>query len=481
MEQIIFLIAAFALFVAFFKQNSSRLAFSYTTPNKHRNWAANVYKRSQIWFEKGLEDVEKAFNDGMERVKGTVTEVKKQLEELEKKGAKADELDSFKSEQKKSLDDMQKQLDELQKEAGRLKEQKQDSKGKSMLDQLSEHAVKSLGDSKLKGEDAIKSFLKKAYRLGQGDQEKGVDIDLKAVSDISTSYGLTGTNNNLLRAFTMEPGVSKDPNRPLFILDEIDTGTTASHTVFWNERVLIEGGAGQTAEAAKFPQASFKWQKKSATSKKTAVYTKITEEMIEDVDFVLSEIQSELIDGPAGIRFAIENQILTGDGTGENHNGIFTQATAFAKPAGFDTLANPNNFDLLRAVILQAEKANYNLRLIAMNPSDVANMELLKNNDGTYILPPFVAANGMTIKGVRVLSNNGIAADNFLALDPKLVHLRVNRALTLRFFEQNEDDALTDKQTVTASLRGVLYIKTPDLKGIIKGTLAAGKNLIKTV
>jgi HK97 family phage major capsid protein len=172
---------------------------------------------------------------------------------------------------------------------------------------------------------------------------------------------------------------------------------------------------------------------------------------------------------------------LTGDGNGENHWGILPQSTAFAKPADFDTLEDPNNFDVIRAMVLQVEQANYIPTHVILGSAAAANMDLLKDKNGQYIMPPFMSASGTQIAGLRVIKTNRFGAGTVLVCNPSLYRLRIKRNLTLRFFEQNEDDALTDRTTITASLRAVSYIKTPDLKGFVKSTFNAAKALIKTV
>src|SRR5205823_1511018 len=189
----------------------------------------------------------------------------------------------------------------------------------------------------------------------------------------------------------------------------------------------------------------------------TAAYMKVSEESVEDIDFILTEMQDELINGPASIRVQLENQLLTGDGTGENHKGLFTLAPQFALPAGFETLANPNRFDVLEAIILQGAKANFNYDYVALNPSDITNMRLTKDANGNYIIPPFMQS-GMAFGATKVIANNRIAEGAILAGEFKRAKLFINRSLTVKFFDQNEDDGLNDLRTITGSIRGIFRV-----------------------
>jgi len=328
--------------------------------------------------------------------------------------------------------------------------------------------IKSLADQVMEGiTEEICKGLKKA-------KKEAKEIVVKAAGTMTTGYALTGSFANLIRAYETEAGVSKAPDRKPFIMDLISVGQTSSHTVFWTERVLREGAAGQVAEGGTYPIQSYKYEKKSASSKKTATYAKITEEMIEDVDFVQGEVQGEIMEN---IPLILDAQLLSGDGTGENHLGILAQATAFAKPTGFDALAGPNEYDVLRAAILQIQVEHFYPTAIVLHPANAANMELLKDAEGRYLPIPFVTPDGR-IRGVQVVENTGMTIGDFLLGDFKKAKLYVNRELTIRFWDQVDDDPIKDQMTVTGSLRGIFRIKTPDKKAFVKGTFSTAKTAI---
>lgn len=318
--------------------------------------------------------------------------------------------------------------------------------------------------------------IKKTKGARHYDTKSTREIIVKAPSTITSGYALTGSFANLMRTNEVEAGVSKAPDRKPFILDLISVGLTSSHTIFWNERVLREGYPAQTAEAAAFALMSQTYERKSASSKKTSVYSKISGEMMEDVDFIQSEVQTEIMDA---LPLVLDSQILNGAGTGENHLGILSVATAFAKPTGFDTLTAPNNFDVIRAAILQAQLEQFYPTAIVLNPADAANMELVKGSDGHYLDVPFVSPDGR-IRGIQIVENTGVAAGSFLVGDFKKAKLFVNRDITVRFWDQVGTDPIDDLMTVTGSLRGIFRVTTPDRKAFVKGTFSAAKTAITT-
>ncbi|CCH01985.1 Major capsid protein Gp5 [Fibrella aestuarina BUZ 2] len=444
---------------------TSGLSFSLAghLPQRPGQW---LFEKAALLFEKESEVLDQFKKEVEKGVTGLKESVKKQLEEIQNatdKKASKEDIDAIKQGIDDDLKKMQDSIDEVLIQSKRHQEEKPAAR-KSIPQQIEE------GMKRLKSEVAKDGKLKNLPKRDGAE----VDIDLKAVSTMLSSYALANANAiTMLRGIEMEPGVAKDPTTPLFLTDLIEVGFTDSHTIQWAERILLEGGAGQTAEGAMFPQISTKYDTVSATSKKTAAYAKISEEMLEDVEFVQSEIIEEIQTGSNSIGVALENQLLTGDGVGQNHKGLFTQATAFAFPTGFKKQAAPSIYDAIVAVILVLQKANFTPSHILINPSTMANLLTTKDSTGQYVLVPFMTQNGVVINGVRLVVSNRIAEDNFLIGDMKKAKLFIRRQLNLKFFDQNEDDGLKDLYTIAGSTRAIFRVKTPDLKAFVKGTFAA--------
>ena len=98
-----------------------------------------------------------------------------------------------------------------------------------------------------------------------------------------------------------------------------------------------------------------------------------------------SQLQS-YIDGRLryGLAFKEEQQILNGDGTGQNLLGIIPQATAYVRPTGV-TPSQETIIDTLRYAMLQAILAEYPASGHVLNPIDWASIETLKDTTGQYM------------------------------------------------------------------------------------------------
>jgi HK97 family phage major capsid protein len=145
-----------------------------------------------------------------------------------------------------------------------------------------------------------------------------------------------------------------------------------------------------------------------------------------------------------------------------------------------DSLPNgtPNNFDVLRATIKQIVLNYFFPTAIVVNPGDAAAMDIEKASDGHYILPPFSTPRGQTIKGVPVYENAGMAAGSFLVMDGSKATAYFREGISLRVWDQNENDPLFNRKTVTANVEALLRIKGVHTGAFVTGTFANAKLLL---
>lgn len=316
-------------------------------------------------------------------------------------------------------------------------------------------------------------------KMKNGDKLTFDDIALKAVSNMDRAYSATSGLRDLFA--DIESGISKAPKVQPTVLDFIRIGTTNSEILKWVIKTLQEGGVGQTAEAAKFSQISFKWDKEQSSAKKTTAYAKISKENLEDVEFTLQETLTELREE---FLLQIASQVLSGDGIGENHSGILTNAVAFARQTGVGTLTGITMRDVLEHAYLQvriAGKGSFRPNAVMVNPVDVTKIKSLKDSTGQYIMPLYLSNTGYDVNGIPIIENDSIAAGDFLLGDFTKFGWFNYRALTIQTYDQNEDDVLKDFLTVAGSLRAISRIKTPEKPAFVKGTFSTAKTALEAI
>ena len=304
----------------------------------------------------------------------------------------------------------------------------------------------------------------------KGKSSGSVNFVMKAVGNMALTTNVTGQIPQAER----ESGITRIVRRQPYILNLVNVGTIMSNLWEWVEQKNQEGGAAMTAEGAKKSQTDFDLVLASASVKKVTAFIKVTKEMLDDVDLLRSEIDQELTEL---INLKIDDQVLTGVGTGDNLTGIMQNATAWAAGSFALTVPVPNNADVLRVAINQAMVNQFQPNYIVLHPSDATAMDLDKGSDGHYALPPFATIDGRIISGVPVVMNVGQTEGTFLVGDFTKSAVRFKEGLTINVGYEN-DDFTKNFVTILAEARLVHRVKSNHYGAFIKGTFSAAKTAL---
>ena len=288
-----------------------------------------------------------------------------------------------------------------------------------------------------------------------------VRIAFKAAGTMALSTNVTGQIPQAER----ENGITRIVRRNPFILELVNVGSIMSNVWEWVEQKNADGGAAMTAEGAAKSQADFDLVLASATVKKVTAYIKVTKEMLDDVQLMRSEIDQELTEL---INLKIDEQLLSGAGTGNNLTGIITNATAWAAGAFALSIPTPTKWDVLRTAINQVRVNLFEPTYIVMHPTDVTAMELSKDSTGQYIMPPFAAVDGSIVSGIRVVANTGVTIDKFLVGDFNKAGVRFREGLTINVGYEN-DDFTKNLVTILAEARLVQRVKSNHYGAFVYG------------
>ena len=169
------------------------------------------------------------------------------------------------------------------------------------------------------------------------------------------------------------------PRQRLAIRALLTRATTESDVVKYAKQVLRTNNAATTAEGGTMPESEYGWDQAEANVRKIAHVTHLSDEALADAGQLQAAVDSEL---RYGLDLEEEAQILAGDGTGQNLEGMLSVATAFSAAAG---LPNETRIDRLRLGLLQVALANYAANGITLHPIDWAAIELLKDTTGRYV------------------------------------------------------------------------------------------------
>ncbi len=245
------------------------------------------------------------------------------------------------------------------------------------------------------------------------------------------------------------PGIVFDPDRTARIRDLVSPGTTNSNSIEYVYEYAYTDSTDITAEGSEYKQSDFDLKLATATVRKITAYIIVSEEMLDDVEGLNSYISSRL---PSKLKEKEDYQLLYGDNTGTNLNGLATAATDYS-----DNLADSDisRIDVLVDACRQVADDEYRATFILINPTDATLIKLTKDDNGNYIHPWIFMPNGqIVLDGVPVIVSTAINAGDFLVGDGKLAaQVFDRRQMTLEMTNQNEDNFIKGMVTVRISER----------------------------
>lgn len=194
------------------------------------------------------------------------------------------------------------------------------------------------------------------------------------------------------------PGIDVAAKQRLFIRDLIAPGRTTSPAIFWVQQTGFVNAAKVVAEGTAKPYSSISFASKLTAVSTIAHMFKASKQILDDFAQLQSTIDVEM---RYGLKYAEEQEILFGDGTGVHLHGIVPQASVF-DPA-FE-VENQSGIDDLRLAMLQAQLARLPASGHVLHFIDWAKIELTKDSLGRYILANPLGLAGPVLWGLPVVA-----------------------------------------------------------------------------
>ena len=382
-------------------------------------------------------------------------QLKAQIEEATKNSASKEEVEKLVAKNTEVI----KEIERLGMELKKLNEKAPVEKGFKTIGEAIKHALES-----------VKDDIAKVLANG-GKQESAI----KAVvtMQVDNTIGAGDTQNSI----TANTGIITEiRRRETRYLANVSVGRTAGNRAYWMEQTAEDGTPIMIGEGDSKTQLSAQWEEKTQAVKKIAVYGKVTTELMADLPQLISYIQNNLM---KRMDIAVENQLFSGDGLGDNLTGAFTYATAFSAGTLANTITSPNDYDVVQAVALQTELAFGIPNAIFVNPAIVARMKLTKDQDGQYLMPTFATANGLEVAGMRVIPTTAVTGENFIGGDLSVLQVLIREELGIQI-GLNGNDFVENKKTMLIEKRLVQFASANDTPCLIKGTFNTAKALLAT-
>jgi HK97 family phage major capsid protein len=245
---------------------------------------------------------------------------------------------------------------------------------------LGEHFVKSVGP-----EGLARVKAQAGYSAGAPEFKAATD----PVLTTGAVYGpyLTEFDRTVVHAYRPAPAVAS----------VMGSGTISGNGVTYMIEGAVEGAFATVAEGAAKPQIHFADPTQVTDAlKKIAAWWDTSDEMIEDLDFMVSEINQR---GLYLLSMTEDAQLLTGLGTGTtikgllNRSGIQTVTQAVAPDSAADAL--------FRAMTNVMTATGFAADAILINPADYQSLRLNKDGNGQYFgggyfQPPYGESPGVS-------------------------------------------------------------------------------------
>lgn len=339
-------------------------------------------------------------------------ETKAKASELEVKGKFDKEIETLKEDFQTKSVAMQDHLDKMD---IRLKQAQGDKKIETKtFNQILAETIK-------ENAEVIQNFKK-------GDN---VVLELKAVGDMSIAANFPGStpfNQDVRQA------IIQNPYDRVWLSDYLPQGNTTKGSIIYPKENGGEGGAATWVTGDK-SQMDFDLTSQSAFVKWIAGFVIVDREMLDDIDWVASYIQSKML---ISLKVAENSFILNGTADSNPVQGLLDVATAYD---GTYTASVDRVVDSAYGQIPEDTFEFYQGNTAILNVRDAVAIGLNKaEGSGEYDLPmgTVAFANGrLSVAGLNVATTTQLGANKFLTFD-KTATLLVNRlAPELRMFEDS--------------------------------------------
>lgn len=260
-------------------------------------------------------------------------------------------------------------------------------------------APETLGEQFVKAEN-IQQFLESGASSGKAEMRFKASIT-SATTDAAGSAGA-------LTSQYRDQGIVGLPQQPLRVrslLPVIQITQPGVEVMVQKARNL---NAAMVAEGAAKPESDLQFELKQFNTRTIAHWMKASRQILDDAPQLRGTIDSELL---YGLGLVEDNQLLNGDGTGQNLHGLVPQATAYSAPI---TMPSPTSIDQIGLAILQASLAGHPADGVVMHPADWMWIRLAKDTTGRYIYGDPSEQVTPRIFGLPIVPTEAMTIDKFL-------------------------------------------------------------------
>ena len=274
---------------------------------------------------------------------------------------------------------------------------------------------------------------------------------------ITGQDGSPPVNSDTLVQADRLAGIVPGAFRSLRVKDVLPVGTTSSNAVEYTRELAFTNNAAETAEGAQKPETVLTFELVTANVATIAHFIKVSKQVLDDASALEAYIDNRL---RYGVELRYDNQLLNGNGTGQNISGI----TASGNHTAFTPTTGENALDSINRAIEAVQVADYMPTGIMLNPADWHGIERQKvgTSDDRYVIGNPSGDMGNRLWGLPVVVSNNVTAGKLIVGDFQNAYQVFDRQGTIvEMFEQDSDNVQKNLLTVRAEARGTLASLVP--------------------
>ncbi len=371
----------------------------------------------------------------------------------------------YTSEQKEEISKRNEELTGLV-EAVNLKSAQ--NKNEKAMEVDSEPAAQSFPSEQVPAKSIGELFTESdAYKNYKSNGVKGIDSKVNANPlETKTTLNTTGYPPEVLR----QPGILESLQRPdgavFTLFDQIQSD---QNSFAYLEETTFTNNAAEAAEAAAVGEAALAFTEQTESIRKMGVFLPVTDELLADVSGIQGYVNSRL---QTMIRLRLDTQVLSGDGTAPNLEGILDAGKSSVGSTDYSSEYN-GNLGRVGAIYGAITDIRVNSFMepdtIIMHPNDWNSVVTdLTGFSGTSSagyaanVPLFIAS-GMfgqapvaSIWGVKVLPTTAIAENTCLVGKfggGEAAHLVMRQGIDLAVSDSHSDYFTKNMLAIRATMR----------------------------
>lgn len=326
----------------------------------------------------------------------------------------------------------------------------------------SQSAIKTIGELVLENPEFKTWWDTNAHLLASGNRR----FDAPSVPVKSLITGAGNTSAGALVFPDFKPIVDQAYQRPLTIRDIITIGQTDSDQVEYVRVTGVTNNAAPVAEATatgngsgQKPQSGMDLLRVAENVKTIAHWEAVTSRALADAGQLKTLMDTFL---RYGLEEKLEDQIISGDGSGENFTGVLNLVGTTAQ--AWDT-------DILTTTRKARTKVRVQGRTVAtawlMHPNDWETIDLLQNNEGNYFYGGPARLGQPTLWGLPVIESEAMTQGQTVCANWRLCILwdRMQTAISMSnshsdFFTRNMIAVLAEMRAALGWIRPKAFVVT---------------------